>query len=155
VVRSGVRPHPRPLSRGRERGAGGNRVPLPTGPVPVETGLATNAPGGNRFPLPTGPVPVEKGLATMQPIYTRHNTNSAYQLNWGMTVFWRQPPVPDDHWLSALQRSTEPDGVRILRHRAVGNDASQFFVSTQPHVASPTSMASGCRARPSCRTTFT
>ncbi len=73
----------------------------------------------------------------MEPIYTAHNTKAAYQLNWGLTVFWRQTPIPDDHWLAALQQNTESDGVRILKHRITSNDASQFFVSTQPHVAPP------------------
>jgi REP element-mobilizing transposase RayT len=71
----------------------------------------------------------------MEPIYTPDNTKPAYQLNWGLTVFWRQTPIPADHWLAALQQSTESDGVRVLKHRVTGNDASQFFVSTQPHVA--------------------
>jgi REP element-mobilizing transposase RayT len=71
----------------------------------------------------------------MEPIYTPDNTKPAYQLNWGLTVFWRQTPIPEDHWLAAIQQSIEPDGVRILKHRVTSNDASQFFVSTQPHVA--------------------
>jgi REP element-mobilizing transposase RayT len=71
----------------------------------------------------------------MGPIYTPHNTEPAYELNWGLTVFWRGTPIPNDVWLAALQRGTEPDGVRVLKHRIATNNASQFFVSTKPHVS--------------------
>jgi len=53
----------------------------------------------------------------MEPIYTAENVTPAYQLNWGLTVFWRQPPIPDHEWLKKLQAATEPDGVRILKRR--------------------------------------
>lgn len=71
----------------------------------------------------------------MEPIYTPHNTKPAYQLNWALTIFWRDRPIPDDDWFDALQSATEPDGVRVLKHRITTRDASQFFVSTRPHVA--------------------
>jgi REP element-mobilizing transposase RayT len=71
----------------------------------------------------------------MQPLYTPENTKPAYELNWGLTVFWRTTPVPDSLFLAALQQDTEPDGVRVLKHRLTTGDASQFFVSTKPHVS--------------------
>lgn len=71
----------------------------------------------------------------MHPIYTPHNVDPAYQLNWGLTLFWRDGAVPDRHWLAALQGATEPDGVRVLKHRITPDGHSQFFVSTKPHVA--------------------
>lgn len=71
----------------------------------------------------------------MEPIYTPHNVNPAYQLNWGLTVFWRQLPVPESDWFAQLQSVTEPDGVRVLKHRTTTANASQFFVSTKPHVS--------------------
>ena len=74
-------------------------------------------------------------MTTPAPIYTPQNVSPAYQLNWGLTIFWRQSSVPDSEWLAALQTATEPDGVRVLKHRFIDNDASQFFVSTKPHVA--------------------
>lgn len=80
-------------------------------------------------------MPVVNGLTTMQPLYTRDNTKAAYELNWGLTVFWRQTPLPDDSWFAALQQATEPDGVRILKHKLTSGDASLFFVSTKPTVA--------------------
>ena len=72
----------------------------------------------------------------MDPIYTPHNVEPAYQLNWGLTLFWRQTAVPNGEWLGTLQKATESDGVRVLKHRITGSGASQFFVSTKPHVAS-------------------
>jgi len=71
----------------------------------------------------------------MQPIYTPDNVKPAYQLNWGLTLFWRQTAIPDVEWLDALQETTESDGVRVLKHRITDTGASQFFVSTKPHVA--------------------
>lgn len=71
----------------------------------------------------------------MQPIYTADNSTPAYQLNWGLTIFWRSAPVSDDVWLADLQEITEPDGVRVLKHQFTTGDASQFFLSTKPQVA--------------------
>jgi REP element-mobilizing transposase RayT len=71
----------------------------------------------------------------MEPLYTPHNTTPAYQLNWGLTIFWRTSPVPDESWLANLQRATESDGVRVIKHRVTTLDASQFFMSTKPHVS--------------------
>jgi REP element-mobilizing transposase RayT len=71
----------------------------------------------------------------MTPIYTPHNTVPAYQLNWGLTIFWRDSPIQEDTWLHDLRLATEPDGVRILKHRFATGAASQFFVSSKPHVS--------------------
>ena len=71
----------------------------------------------------------------MEQLYTPDNTEPAYQLNWGLTLFWRQLPIAESHWRANLQEATEPDGVRIIKHRTITGDASQFFVSTKPHVA--------------------
>lgn len=70
----------------------------------------------------------------MEPLYTTSNTKPAYQLNWGLTLFWREHPISDSSWLADLQQATEPDGVRIIKHRITTGDASQFFISTKPHV---------------------
>jgi REP element-mobilizing transposase RayT len=69
----------------------------------------------------------------MEPIYTRHNCRIAYQLIWGLSVFWKQAP-PSDAWLDALMDQTEQDNIRILRHRFIAPSHSQFLLSTQPHV---------------------
>ncbi len=67
------------------------------------------------------------------PIYTVDNCKPAWQLDWTLTVFWREPPWTDD-WLAALTDVTEQDGVRILNHRFATPDSSQFLVSTKPTV---------------------
>ena len=51
-------------------------------------------------------------------IYTRDNCNFAYQLNWGLSVFWRSE-VRDDAWLKELAIATEQDGIRVLKHRFI------------------------------------
>jgi hypothetical protein len=71
----------------------------------------------------------------MDPIYRPENTSPAYQLNWGLTLYWRAARIPDDAWLLALQEATAPDGVRVIKHRTVANNGSQFFLSTKPQVA--------------------
>jgi len=68
------------------------------------------------------------------PIYTSENCRAAYQLNWSLALFW-SGPTADDAWLAELQVATEPDGVRILKHRFAKPGVSQFFVSTRPETA--------------------
>jgi len=82
----------------------------------------------------------------MEPIYTPHNTQPAYQLNWALTIFWRDAPLCEEDWLADLQRATEPDGVRILKHRCATGKASQLFVSTKPHV-SPSELIRSLKGR--------
>jgi REP element-mobilizing transposase RayT len=81
----------------------------------------------------------------MEPLYTPLNCTPAYQLHWVLDVFWRTPP-PDAGWLASLQRATEPDGVRVLRHRLLGSSTSQFHVSTKPPVA-PTALVRSVKGR--------
>ena len=82
----------------------------------------------------------------MDPIYNPYNSKPAYQLNWGLTIFWRQEPIDDGLWLAPLQKATEPDGVRVIKHRFVQERLSQFFVSTKPHVA-PAQMIRSVKGR--------
>lgn len=86
-------------------------------------------------------------MSSLQPIYTAENCNVAYQLIWGLIVFWRQPPNTD-HWLEPLKQQTdELDNIRILKHRFVQPTVSQFLVSTQPHVVPlniPARVKGGC-----------
>ena len=97
-----------------------------------------------------GPQPASRrwspGLKTTEPLSTSKNVSPAYQLNWGLTVFWRRQPIPDSEWLTQLQSSTEADGVRILKHRFTTGQCSQFFVSTKPHV-SPSAMIRSVKGR--------
>ncbi|MEJ7595404.1 MAG: transposase [Planctomycetaceae bacterium] len=82
----------------------------------------------------------------MEPFYTPYDVNPAFQLNWGLTIFWRQQPIPDSEWLTQLQTATEPDGVRILKHRTLSDNATQFFLSTKPHV-SPSQLIRSVKGR--------
>ena len=82
----------------------------------------------------------------MEPIYTPKNVVPAYQLNWGLTIYWRDHPVPDAEWLNPLLAATEPDGVRVLKHRITEGSTSQFFVSTKPHI-SPSRMIRSVKGR--------
>ena len=82
----------------------------------------------------------------MDPLYTPQNTAPAYQLNWGLTIFWRGCPISDETWLARLQQATEPDGVRLLKHRITTGDASQFFISTKPQV-SPSQLIRSVKGR--------
>ncbi len=70
----------------------------------------------------------------MDPIYRPENVAPAFQLNWGLTLFWRATRIPDSAWLAELQKTTEPDGVRVIKHRTLADNESQFFLSTKPHV---------------------
>ncbi len=68
-----------------------------------------------------------------EPIYTRSNCNFAFQLNWGLAVFWRVP-IEDSPWLGPLSKAAVPDGIRILDHRFTKPGTSQFLLSTLPEV---------------------
>ncbi len=82
----------------------------------------------------------------MEPVYTAANTRPAYQLNWGLSIFWRDQPRPEATWLAELQAACEPDGCRILRYRSAGKQTSQFFVSTEPGV-SPVQLVRSVKGR--------
>ena len=81
----------------------------------------------------------------MQPLYTAANTEPAYQLNWGLTLFWRERPLTDEAWLAELKQVTEPDGVRVIKHRTATGGASQFFISTTPAVSPSQRTSSAAR----------
>jgi REP element-mobilizing transposase RayT len=66
-------------------------------------------------------------------VYSPENIAVAYQLDWSLTIFWRTPVWTDD-WFGPLQQATEPDGVRLLRHRFTEPQISVFLISTNPHV---------------------
>jgi REP element-mobilizing transposase RayT len=73
-------------------------------------------------------------VSAHSPIYTRDNCNAAYQLNWSLALFWREP-IAESGWLEELPQATEADGVRILEHRFVTPSVSQFLVSSRPEVS--------------------
>lgn len=75
-------------------------------------------------------------------IYTVENCKVAYQLNWSLTIFWNQSPPRPESWLEALRTKTEQDGVRILEHRVLQSNSSQFLLSTKPNVSPATAIRS-------------
>ena len=66
-----------------------------------------------------------------QPIYTPDNCNFAYQLIWGVSVFWKID-AGEGHWFDELKEQTERDGVRLLRHQFSKPGVSQFLASSRP-----------------------
>ncbi len=68
----------------------------------------------------------------IRPIYTSEKLDWAYQLNWDLTLFWREAQE-DDSWLATLREQTETkDGIRILKHRFQDETISHILVSTRP-----------------------
>ena len=70
-----------------------------------------------------------------EPTYRGADLKPAYQLNWGLTLFWRGDSVPAGKWLQPLIEATETDGVKVLKHRVTTHDNCQFFLSTKPALA--------------------
>lgn len=85
-------------------------------------------------------------MSRPEPRYTPQNCQTAYQLNWSLSLFWKANPVATDTWLADLKLVTEKDGVRILTHRMKGEGTSQFFVSTKPDV-SPSEIVRSVKGR--------
>ncbi len=73
-------------------------------------------------------------MTALEPIYTADNCNFAYQLRWGVTIFW-QRPVADSLWFSAFEEALKKDEIRILSWRWLRTDVMQFSVSTRPFVS--------------------
>jgi REP element-mobilizing transposase RayT len=81
-----------------------------------------------------------------EPIYTTENCNAAYKLNWSLSVFWNAPPPAAESWYEALGGATEPDGVRLLEHRLIKGNVSQFLISTRPETT-PSDMVRSVKGR--------
>jgi hypothetical protein len=73
-------------------------------------------------------------MSDLKPIYMKENCRFACPLQWGLTVFWRQPQ-DNGSWFVELAAATEPDGIRLLSHQFSEPDISQFAISTKPHVS--------------------
>jgi REP element-mobilizing transposase RayT len=63
--------------------------------------------------------------------YTSDNCKFAYQLRWGVTVFWRQCVDPGT-WLEPFVSAIEKDEIRLLTWRQMDPLTTQFAVSTTP-----------------------
>ena len=112
------------------------REPLvPSGPVPVVSGLATTRIASPRwvslsppalcrwyrvwqlhallreapFPFPLRPCAGGIGFGNYtNPVEAPYNVEPQYQLNGGwLTLFWRQGAIPNGHWLDAAQQATK------------------------------------------------
>jgi hypothetical protein len=68
------------------------------------------------------------------PLYTRDNCSFSCPLQWGLSVFWREPET-DSAWFQELAAANEADGIRLLGHRFEKPGIGQFGVSTLPSVA--------------------
>jgi REP element-mobilizing transposase RayT len=65
----------------------------------------------------------------VQPLYTIENCSFSSPLEWGVSVFWREPN-DDESWIGDLIAALEPDGIRVLGHRYSKPGVSQFMAST-------------------------
>ena len=73
-------------------------------------------------------------MHSVEPIYTPSNCEFAFQLRWGLTIFWHTA-VDENIWFEPLVSRLEPEGIRILSWRWMRTKVSQFGVSTLPHVS--------------------
>ncbi len=73
-------------------------------------------------------------MSTIERVYIESNCNFAYQLRWGLTIFW-QKSVDEKHWFEALVEHLAPQGIRILSWRWKRANVSQFSLSTVPIVS--------------------
>lgn len=76
-------------------------------------------------------------MPSLEPIYTPSNCKFAFQLRWGLTIFWNTA-VDESVWFEPLVSQLEPEGVRILSWRWKRANVSQFAISTLPHVSPAT-----------------
>lgn len=79
------------------------------------------------------------------PVYTPENTSCAFQILYGVAVFWKDPS-PGDVWLPELKVQCEASGLRILKHRFATTTCSLFLVSTRPDLAA-TEVVRGIKGR--------
>ena len=84
-------------------------------------------------------------MTAPSPVYTPENTTCAFQILYGVAVFWKDPS-PGDVWLPELQAQCEASGLRILKHRFATTTCSLFLVSTKPDLAA-TEVVRGIKGR--------
>ena len=82
----------------------------------------------------------------MEAIYNPSNVTPAFQLDWGLTIFWRKSMIQESEWRADLGSANESSGIRIIKHRALDNETSQFFISTKPDVV-PSEIIRGVKGR--------
>jgi hypothetical protein len=74
---------------------------------------------------------------SVAPLYRAENCESAYQLNWSLSLFTTASLPPRDMWFDDLASATCDDGVRILEHRQSESRIHQFLLTTRPETAPP------------------
>ena len=84
-------------------------------------------------------------MTAPSPVYTPENTTCAFQILYGVVVFWKDPG-PGDVWLPELKVQCEASGLRILKHRFATTTCSLFLVSTRPAIAA-TEVVRGIKGR--------
>ncbi|HEX7378895.1 MAG TPA: hypothetical protein VF278_17360 [Pirellulales bacterium] len=131
----------------------GQEVFFSAGFIPVERAIArldwrqtTTDNQLARIPFPQQQVAWSHVTLMPEPIYTPDNCKPAYKLNWSLSVFWNAAPPSHESWYSELAAATEADGVRLLEHRLVKGNVSQFLISTRSDAA-PSDMARSVKGR--------
>ena len=71
------------------------------------------------------------------PIYTAANCRFVTDIQWGVSLFWRQP-MPDPLPLDTLSASLARDGIIVESHRTAGPRTSQFALTSDPAVSPKT-----------------
>ena len=61
----------------------------------------------------------------MEAIYHPSNVTPAFQLDWGLTIFWRQSMIQESEWRADLASANESSGIRIIKHRALDNETRE------------------------------
>lgn len=84
-------------------------------------------------------------MSRISPIYTVDNTSVAWQLEWTLTLFWREATYGSP-WLNDLKACLENDGIRILAHQRGESSRSQFLLSMRPDVK-PVEVAGNTKGR--------
>ncbi|EMI57366.1 transposase [Rhodopirellula sallentina] len=82
----------------------------------------------------------------MESIYTEANTRAAFQLNWSVSLFGKEPLPSSEHWYDRLKTAIDPDGVRLLSADHLNDNTYQFLVSTKPH-CSPSAIVRSIKGR--------
>jgi hypothetical protein len=73
-------------------------------------------------------------MPAIEPIYIFSECNFAFQLRWGITIFW-QKSVDEKHWFASVAEQLDPLGIRILSWQWKRAKVSQFAVSTLPQIS--------------------
>lgn len=68
----------------------------------------------------------------IKPIYTPENTRSSYHIKWSLSLFWHNPPLPEDLWLPELTTHQKTNNIFIENHTFSQQNTSLFTINTFP-----------------------